>query len=310
MTIRINETEHDHIPEEFTVENLKEGGMTDQEIEALASGDDPLLTLPDSEAEQAKPEGDPDDTATIGTEPQKVEAQEAPVQEQAAPQDVPDPAMPDIPDTNALQEAITKADTDLDALTQRYDDGELSREEFQQQQRDIIAQQARAQIELERAGQVIEQANQTAVQHWQSRLDAYKATAPELWGEEHVAGWDKSLRAVTGNPAYVDLNRDAQIKLAHRLYAAEYEARTGKALSAPTMAKEETKKQDAKFELSKEKRPDPVSTLSGYNSDTGAEVEDSTFAAVDRLIMKDPVAAEKAFERMTPEQQERWLTEV
>jgi hypothetical protein len=304
VTIKINHTDHDHIPEEFTIEGLKESGLTDQEIDALTEGDDPIVTRPD-------PEADDDATAAaleVGKAPKADEAaaQAAPKQE-AAP---PDPKLPEIPDTSAAEERVGKIDEELSSLSEKYDEGELSTAEFVELQRKLILEQTKAQLYIEQAGQVMQQAARTAQQHWNDRLEAYKAEAPDLWAESNVGDWDRHLRSVTGNSHYADMPRDAQIRLAHQNMAAEYELRHGEPFPIAPKAKGKGPASKTGLTTSQEKRPDPISTLHGYNSDTSAEVEDSTFAAIDRASAKDPLAGEEAFMRLTPEQQERFLNEV
>ncbi|MFG6524485.1 hypothetical protein [Sulfitobacter sp. M23508] len=339
MTFRVNETDHDHIPEEFTVESLKEAGFEDAEIELLSQGDDPIVTIEDPDAE-AKAAADDPDKAEVGTPPaeegdiadqatgeddaaaqqaaadaQKAADDAAAAEKDAEPAEVEDPQMPQIPDTTEAEAKLAEADQELEALLTKYDDGELTSEEYREQQKAIIAQQTQAQAAIAQAENVVQNAAQQQQQHWFNRLEAYKKSAPDLWSEDHLAGWDRQLRAVTGNQAYADLSRDAQIKMAHRLYAAEYEARNGTPLEiAPPAAKGEAKAEDKgpeeKLEVKKGEKPKAPQTLADFNSDTSAEVEDSRFAAIDRQIMKDPIGAENAFDSMTPEQQERFLEEV
>lgn len=301
MPITLNTTAADHIPEEFTVESLTAGGLTEQEIQALSEGDDPIVKLPDPEPDAQANAQAATIPADVGAPPaQQPQAQQP--QPQAAPE--PDPVIPQIPDTSEAEAAITRINTELETLADQYDAGDLTKAEFLAKQSALIKEQAKAQVFVEQAQQTVQQAQQAAVRHWESRLDAYKATAPELWSEQHIQGWDAHLRLVTGNPAYGDLTRDQQIQLAHKLYAAAYETKTGQKLASAPPAP----KQDAKLETRKDPRPDPITTLGGFNSDTSAEVEDSAFAAVDRI--KDPLEAEAAFARMTPEQQARYLAEV
>lgn len=335
MTLRVQETPHDHIPEEFTIESLKAGGFTDQEIEALSTGDDPIVTMPSEEdaakaAETAKADPAPkaEDGATaeepdIADEPDTpppAKAAEAAEAEQPAPvpaiEEVPDPEIPQIPDTSEAEAKVAQIDEGLNALLEKYNDGDLTDAEYKEQQKALINEQAQAQYLIQSAAQVTESAVQQAQNHWFNRLDTYKAVAPDLWSEEHLAGWDRQLKAVTGSDAYADLSRDAQIRMAHRLYAAEYEARHGKPLeiapagaAKPDAAKAQADDPD-KLKARTDPKPEAPQTLANFNSDSTAEVEDSTFAVIDREIMKNPLGAESMFERMTPEQQERFLTEV
>ncbi|MEO9970575.1 MAG: hypothetical protein ABJD57_14525 [Roseibium sp.] len=339
MTFRVKETEHDHIPEEFTVEMLEEAGFEESEIKLLSEGDDPIVTIEDPDAEAKAAADDPakgdvgappaeesdiadqttgdDDAAAQQTaaDAQKAAEDAAAAEKAAEPTEVEDPQMPQVPDTTEAEAKLAEADQALEALLTKYDDGELTSEEYREQQKAIIAEQTQAQADITNAQSVADQGIQQQQQHWFNRLEAYKEAAPDLWSEEHLAGWDRQLRAVTGNQAYGDLSRDAQIKMAHRLYAAEYEARNGTPLEiAPPAAKGEAKAEDKgpeeKLEVKKGEKPKAPQTLADFNSDTSAEVEDSRFAAIDRQIMKDPIAAENAYDSMTPEQQERFLEEV
>lgn len=303
MPIKLNTTPADHIPEDFTVEGLLEAGLTEQEVKALSEGDDPI-TAPEAPAEG---EGGDDDAAAaaaaIGTPPaegQPDPAQPAPVQE---------PKYPEIPDTSEAEATVQRAQEQIEAIAEAYDNGDLTKAEFLAKTKALSDEQAKAQVQIENAQRMLQSAQEQAIQHWNNRLDAYKAAAPDLWNETHIQGWDQHLRMVTSSPAYVDMSRDQQIQLAHKLYAAAYEARTGQPLAGGA-AIPKPKAGQQKMEVRQDHRPEAPRTLSGFNSDTTAEVEDSTFAVIDRTITKDPLEAERMFQRMTPEQQERFLTEV
>ncbi len=298
MPITLNTTPADHIPEEFTVESLTAGGLTEQEIKALSEGDDPIVS------ESPAPEGQGDDEAAIAAGIGNPPAEQPPVAQQAPAQD---PAMPEIPDTTEAKATLDRVEQQIEALADQYDNGDLTKAEFLAKTRELSDQQAKARVQIEAAEMAMQQATQQQIKHWESRLEAYKATAPELWTEAHIQGWDQHLRMVTSNPAYVDLSRDQQIQLAHRMYASAYEARTGQSLAVP---KPKAANGREKLEVRQDERPEPPRTLSGFNSDTSAEVEDTAFAMIDRVISKDPLEAERMFSRMTPEQQERFLNEV
>jgi hypothetical protein len=320
MTLRIETTDHDHIPEEFTIESLKEGGFTDQEIELLSTGDDPIVT-PTPDPAEAAPAVDPLPVQADGNEPDIAEqstAEPAPVVADPEPapvvapvEDVVDPKMPEAPDTSEAEAYVAKSQIDLNELLNKYDEGDLTQDEYLAQQKFIISEQTRAQAAITAAEAVVKNAVTDQQKHWYDRLEVYKATEPDLWNDEHMKGWDRQLREVTGNKAYADLSRDGQIKMAHRLYSAEYEARNGKALAmTPKVEPKVDKGPDEKLEVKTGEKPKALQTLADFNSDTGAEVEDSHFAAVDKQIMRDPLGAEKAFSSMTEEQQERYLEEV
>ncbi len=346
MTLKLNTTEHDHIPEEFTIEDLQEAGMTDQEIAALNEGDDPIVA-PGPEAAAAEPlPGDPDAAPGVGAgaaETAEAAAQAAAAAAQAATpeQAVADPApapateveqQPEDPfaaltapelaapvDVTAHEATIQQVEKDLVSLVGDYDDGEITQDEFVQKQNEIIERKMAAQTAIQDAAGVAESNTQAVQQHWYGTLDIYKGLGTEaLWSPEHLQAWDRHLRAVSGNSGYAALELNKQVEMAHRLYAAEYEATNGKPLGIPVpgQAAAPTPKVDddpqpangqEKHKVRDDQRPDAPTTLGGINSDTQAEVEDSVFASVDRTIMKDPIRAEEMVASLNDEQMARFL---
>lgn len=337
MPVQLNTTPEDHIPEEFTIESLMEGGLTEQEIAALSEGDDPVVTAAAKPAEGEAGGGDSEEIdATVGTAPpaQEGEAQtqeaeaaaQAQAQQVAAEQANEPPApeedtieIPEIPDISEAKEFIGTVDDKLDALSDQYDDGEMTREEFKQAQREITKQAAKAQAQIDEANRIANEAMDKVRKHWAQNLESYKELAGGLWEQEHFQKWDRHLRAVTGSedPAIQALSRRQQIQLAHRNYASEYETLHGKPLSgsaalptASTAAKQEQAQQKKAAKPREDDRPEAPTTLSGLNSDGTDEIEDSAFAAIDRTVMKDPVRAEEMLMSLSEEQRERFLNEV
>ena len=334
MPIQITQTEHDHIPETFSIEALKEAGMTDQEITALSEGDDPIVEpAPDEKPGEAAPD-DPDAADGLGKQAQGAEegdiAEDKPVVQdepgadgsKAAAEaeaakadpfaDIEPPKLPDTVDVSEHQETIKTSKAELASLMEKYDDGELTADEFSEQQDAIIERQAEARAAIKAAENTAQSGAQAIEQHWYNTLDTYKGLGTEaLWSEDHLADWDRHLRTVTSQEKYASLSLPKQIEMAHRLYAAEYEATHDKPLGIPLpgqAAQPEAKADDGeKIKVREDKRPDAPQTLAGMNSDTLTEVEDSAFAAVDRQIMKDPVRAEEMVANFTPEQMQRFL---
>lgn len=316
MPLILNQTPVDHIPDDFTLDSLTSAGLTPQEIKAITSGDDPMFDVPAAEAApeaaQDIPHGD------IGAPPQTPQPAAQPAAEAPAEQP-PIPEIPQVPDVSAAKALVAQMDAALENLADAYDAGELTKAEFLTKQKDLIAQQTHAAREIERAAEIATYAQQVAdtakaqqEAFWNTRLEAYKAVAPELWAPEHLANWDAQLRFVTNSEGpYAELPRDEQIRLAHRFYAAAYETVTGKPLSggAAVPSNQAGAQKPKQVELRTDPRPEPPRTLAGYNSDTSVEIEGSAFAVIDRLTDKDPLAAEREFARMTPEQQERYLRE-
>lgn len=338
MPIRINHTEHDHIPETFSIEALKEGGFTDQEIAALSEGDDPIV---EEEAEAAAKNDplpdDPDAQKGVGNSGTADEDDEAP--SAAPPEDDPEPAkaqepdpaaaaaatvdpfadykepsLPDPVDVTEHQEVVTATKAELTDLMNKYDDGELTADEFTEQQSAIIERQAEARAAIKAAEKAMQSGTDAITNHWYDTLDKYKGLGTEaLWSQDHLADWDRHLRTVTGQQKYADLTLPKQIEMAHRLYAAEYEATNGEPLGIPLpgqAAAPDPKAEDGnknKREVRTDEREKAPQTLSGMNSDTQTEVEESVFSNVDRKIMSDPIRAEEMVASFSDEQMQRFL---
>jgi len=299
---QMKNTPHDHIPEEFSVDDLKESGFTDAEIDLLSKGDDtdpPLVTI------EAKPDDTPenddiDGDDGLGNPP--IEPQAAPVVEQPKPA----PKI-EIPDTADAERVISEMDRKLDAIQTDYDNGELTPEELRAQTRALIEEQARAQILIDQANSAMQAARHTAEQSFYSTLDAYYEAnnAAALLSEDHLARWDANLRAVTGNTALQSLPYERMIQLAHERYASEYQAIHGKplpiAVPKPGQNVQKLTPRDAST------RPEAIQTLSGVNGDLTDAISDSRAAALDRMAAEDPLQAEAQLAQMDRDAEERWL---
>lgn len=276
------------LPDAFSMDDLK-AFLDEGEIAALTDGDDSVLAA--IEAQQGQPDAQ--------QPPAEAPAAEPPAQA------TPTPQMP-IPDVSAAQQAISEADAKLAALTQQYDDGDLTRAEWDAQQAELIQSKARAMAQIELAQTVINQQQQARAQTWFSKLDAYHAQHPELASDAHIDGWDAALRSVTGSAAYASLPMEKQIELAHRLYADHVEVTTGQAISRPAAAKPQAKQ--AQDGPRTDPRPEPPRTLTGLSgAEPGADGDDGTFAAIDRMMSVDPERAEAMLSRLPPERQAAYL---
>lgn len=289
--IDVQQTPADNVPEDFTLESLKASSLTEAEVNALMGGDDPLTdSAPEPEAE-APP------------------AAAVPPVVQAPPPVVEAPKPVQIPDTTQAEATIAKVDADLEALTAKYDEGELTRAEFLEQQRVLAQKGAAAQVQIETAQQIANTHAEQRKATFATLLDQYKAQGNDLlWSPEHINGWDAALRAVTGNQAYVNLPLDRQIQLAHDMYAANHKAVTGQAIPGSKTAQAEPDAQAPGRRT--DPRPEPVQTLAGFNGDSNAAMDDGTFAAIDRRMMTDPLGAEKMLMRLPQDQQDAFLSRV
>lgn len=283
------------LPDDFTLDDVV-GALTPAEIEAIKTSEFPEA-IPGEEPAPAD-----DQAAALAAQQQPV----APAQPEAP------AALPEIPDTSAAQAEVARINDEISALTDRYDNGDLTRAEWMAAQNDLIAKQAAALSEIKAAEKIISATVEATQKQWYDGLDAYKAKGNEiLWSPEHINGFDAALRLVSANPAYVGIPFERQYQLAHDLYAADHFARTGNRL--PTSAGKEGARAMAEAQQPQmptkrtDERPDAPITLGGLNGDTTVSVMEGTVGMLTRL---DPEAAEAMFDKLTPEQQEAVLAQA
>lgn len=303
---QIQLTGRDHIPEEFTAEDLAESGFTEAEIEALRQGDenDPALIAEKAQA-AAGAEGADDTAAQIGEhpvalpDPEGAQAAQAPV-----PGDQRPPAI-EIPDVSAAEKVIADLDAKIDAISAAYDDGEITAAEMRERTKALVAEQAQAQMHIEKARSSVEAAYQKLRQDFFDAQEAYyKEGAADLMSQEHLEAWNRHLESVTGNPAYRDLTLRQWIEVAHRRYAREYEEIHGKPLPIPVQTATQAK---AKLEARTDPRPEPLQTLAAVNGDTSDAIRDSRAAQLDKIAQEDPIKAESMLDGMSPDELDNYL---
>lgn len=299
------------LPETFDLNELK-GVFSAEEIAELAAGDDPVVKLDPETPKESDTEtlGDQDKAAL---EAAQLAQQTAQQQQQAADeakrvaaeaQKAQEPPV-EIPDTAEADAVIKAFDAKLDEIQTKYDDGDMTRAEMNAAVKALNDQVSDAKVTISRATEIIQTEQAKANTRWNSALDTFKAAGNEaLWSQEHVKGFDASLKAVTGNPENSGLPFDALIKLAARQYQATFEARTGQTLTIGQAPKPADPKPQAQ---QKQERPDAPQLLGGLNGDGGLSVDDGTFAAIDRTMDSDPLAAEKMLARLPAATREAYL---
>lgn len=290
------------LPETFTIADL-EKTFDPSEIEALREDDPEMFAATDNPAEDAAvADDDPAAAARAAT------AKTAP-----AADDDPAPALADIPDTTAASARLDQIRTERVALREKYDNGEMTSEEMDQAFDKLVDDQASALAEIKRA-EDIAASNQTSRESaWNAALEGFKAQGNEaLFGEEHVAGFDKALRTVTNfkdNPENASLPFSVLISMAAQQHAIAYQTRTGKALEVKT-AKGKTAAGtgvEQRRGPRTDPRPDPIDTLSGFNAPGDEMVQESRFGAIDKIAERDPEEAERMLASMTPAERDRYL---
>lgn len=308
------------LPDTFDLAELK-GVFTEEEIKALSEGDDPVVVLPDPAAKQdpdpASLQAEDDEVLKTALEAQQ-KANPAPapaaetqppaqVEQQPAAEEEPGEPVLEVPDTTAAEATVQALETQIDALQQKYDDGDLTATEMKAQMAALVKEQAKAQAVIDSAAQIIETAQQRANEAWVNSLNKFKdAGNADLWSDTHRAGFDAQLKLVTSNPDNTaTMKFPALIRLAAQQYAAAYEARTGqklelnKAPAPPVPAQQQQQQQ--------QRRPDAPQLLGNLNGDGGLSKDDGRFTAIDRIANTDPFQAEREMARLSAVDMEAYL---
>lgn len=298
------------LPETFDLNELK-GVFSDEEIAALAEGDDPIVKM-EEPTKPADPGLADEDAAALAAAQSAQQAAQQAQQSQAQPEpakaaDEPPPV--EIPDTTAADAVIKSFDAKLEEIQQKYDDGDMTRAEMNAAVKAASAELAEAQSTIDRATQLIQDQQQQAEAKWLGALDTFKAAGNEaLWSEAHVKGFDAELRRVTDtriHPEFAGKPFDFLIRTAAARYATAYEQLTGQKVQATTPQPKAQGQQQQN--PTPPKRPDAPQLLSGLNGDGGMSVDDGTFAAIDRTADTDPFAAEKMISKLSGEALENYL---
>lgn len=296
------------LPETFTIADL-EKTFDPSEIEALREDDPEMFTEPaEKPADDAATADDDPAAAARAAEQEAAAAKAAPTAEGE-----PAPALADIPDTTAAAARLAQIKTERAALREKYDNGEMTSEEMEQAIDKLVDDQASALAEIKRAEDIAAKNQTSRESAWNAALEGFKAQGNEaLFGEEHVAGFDKALRTVTNfkdNPENASLPFSVLISMAAQQHAIAYQTRTGKALEVKT-AKGKTAAGtgvEQRRGPRTDPRPDPIDTLSGFNAPGDEMVQESRFGAIDKIAERDPEEAERMLASMTPAERDRYL---
>ena len=293
------------LPEDFTLADLQ-GTFSQAEIDRLMQGDDPIIA-PAPDAQPAPVQQAEVVAPVVVPAPAAAPVQPAaPVQQAVVP-------IPPRPDTAAANEAIATLETQIAAVSAKFDEGELTDGEFQQQQRDLLQRQAMIKAQADLQVQTYNDAMTNVRAAWTDKVSAYQASNPHLVAAEHFDGWDNALKQVTSNPMYRSIPMEKQIELAAQQYAVAYQTMTGKPLpgaapqAAPVVLQEPGKLDGPR----KDPRPDPVQTLANVTAVDTQSADGSKFGYIDALMGRgDAEGAERALAALSDVDREAYLYEA
>ncbi|WP_417261676.1 hypothetical protein [Celeribacter sp.] len=328
----------EEMPEDFTYDEII-AGMTKAEVEALSEGEDALFEAgatqnaepeaeenPDGEVNAAQPEGEGDKPAAqTPSEPDADPKEEAPkdeaVKEEPAPTAEPEEEdftpptnMPTTAQMKELETTISDGQKRLSEIMDKFEDGDMSREEYQKEVSEVSKVVAKAEAQLETESETVSNQREAVVQNWHKRVSAFHEKHPVLITDTHLPHWDALLKSINSNPSYATMPFQKRIDMAAAMYEASHKSRTGEDLGliSPTKAdpkpdpapKAEEKPKEKEIGTPNTEPREAPQTLANITGDAASTADDSAFAAIDAA---NPLEAEKMFSRLSPEAQAAFL---
>lgn len=306
------------LPAAFTLEELQ-ASFSDEEIERMNAGDDPLVKMPEKEAggdpdEDGDGDGDDDkvDPAADGDDTVSGDAGGDAPDEPADPDPVYQPV-----DRSAAQAIVDSAAADRKALRAEWEDGNLTDEELDAKQEELDDKIAGAKADLKDADRRDAQALEEYASAWHGKVGAFmdahpelrdQTPIPELQGDSYLALFDTALRNINTDARFASLSMDQRIEAGAKMVNAHVKNLTGKVAfdAAPEQSKKDAALAAAREKAKEQgKRPDPLQTLGDVTAASETETENSRFAAIDRA--DSALERERAFSRLSAEEQDAYL---
>lgn len=290
------------LPPSFTLDSLG-SFLTEEEVAALTTGDDPLAAPADDDNDD-----DDDDDKGDGTGTGAADAGNA-----ATTEDKPDPVLTAI-DTNDQQAVIDGAKQERRELLDKYNDGELSDDEYQAQLEALDDKVVDAKTALKDATAQRAQQEEAYRNAWFDRAGdvmeanpVFKDTQPvaELGGYSVAQVFDEACRYVTGQPQFAGLSLAQKADAATKVAREYYKQRTGQELAAPKPKGGKAKADTGLPDRPTGPRPKAIQTLGNVTAATDTEINDGRFASIDRN--GNGLMAEKDYGRMSDAEKEAYL---
>lgn len=294
------------LPPSFTLDSLG-SFLTEEEVEALTTGDDPLVIAAEDNGDGKGDDDDDDDddegqgAGDAGTTP-------------AATEEKPDPVLTAI-DTTGQQAVIDGAKQERRELLDKYNDGELSDDEYQAQLDALDDKVVEAKTALKEATAQRAQQEEAYRNAWFDRAGevmeanpVFKDATPQqaLGGYSVAQVFDEACRHVTGQPQFAGLTLAQKAETAAKIAREYYKQQTGQELAAPKgKGGGKPKANDGLPERPTGPRPKAIQTLGNVTAATDTEINDGRFASIDRN--NNGLQAERDYGRMSDAEKEAYL---
>lgn len=273
---------------------------------------DPAVDYPDDDDDAPGAAGeDAGDGAPDGDDPAKAAGQ------------TPEAVLPDIlaepePEliftpTVELEKQVAEFDDKLVALGQEFEDGDITQSEFNAKMKELARDQAKLESQIATAKSENERSLEASNQTWAKKVNAFCDANPAFVATTPIGSmkdaprdvFDQSLQYVTANAANLGAATMAdQIRLASEMTNRFVFLQTGQHIAAIAPAADPSKK-DQKPGPRKDPRPAPVQTLGKVTTVAETEPGENRWRHIDDI--EDPIAREKALDRLSESERDDYL---
>lgn len=292
-------------PEEIAAIGM--GDALDAEGNVVAADPAPAETTEDaSEDAEGDAEAPEAEEAPAADDP----ALTAPETTEAAPPPAAAPRV-EIPDVSEAQARLARVEEAKEALFDRYDEGQISRDDYKAEIKRIEAEAATDMQAVAWATRA--QEDESA--RWTTSVRSYFDRYPGLADEGQVELFDNAVRLISRSDQAATMTNEQILAAAHKVYVGNAQALglTPVALAAPAgaAASQPPAKETAAPAKLKAPKPQDVAprTLRDIPAAESPMVNDGTYGHLEELAQgDDPDAYERALARLSPEQQEEFAS--
>ncbi|SDX73777.1 hypothetical protein [Roseicitreum antarcticum] len=282
------------------------GLLSDEELAALNDDedDDEGDDDPDAEAagEEDQPEAEDTAKADVDAEQEADEGPDATAQAQPAQVELTAQQLADI---KAAEKAARTA------AMEKWKDGELTDDELDSEW-EAAAEAAHAktqEIQNQHVQQKAQQDWDQVVETFHNDARSYLTGNPDLKKPEHIAEFDRHVKAVTASPRYDNMTNTQKLAAAHKLYLAEAETL---GFEAPPLVKAPAPNpKPAAVPAPKRaaKRPEIVPTLNKIPAAASNSEADGKYGQLEALMdTGTPEQIEAAMARLSPDEREAFAS--
>ncbi|NTE96695.1 hypothetical protein [Agrobacterium tumefaciens] len=295
-------------PEELALltDEEREGLELDEEDDGDDAGGDDDQAADDAAAASAATVAGADADASAAAD----QAADQPGRDDGAAADAPAPVAQNIPLISSnvpedVQAQLDKINTDRDALSDKFEDGDLTSKEYSAELRKLNKQESDLEWQVRKAELSNETQHNQALQRWYGSVNEFMADHPNIQKSEVLwQAFDGVVKKVTADTANQGLTDRQQLDKAYGILAKELGLKVDPAPATDPKAATQGKAPAKPAKEGKREIPPTLGTVPAADTST---TDDGKYAHLDRLMESDPLAFEAALAKMSPAESEAYL---